>query len=286
MAISAQSVKELRDKTGAGMMDCKKALAEMNGDMDKAIKHLREKGLAEAKKRSGREAKEGTITVISSADGNTVCMVEVNCETDFVSRTDEYQKFVQDVAQSVLDNGAADVQELPQELQNKVKEAIASFGENILIRKIARFTKSDEQSSFFQTYIHLNGSVGVIVEFILEKGSHAENEQFREAAKNIALQIASMSPLAVSRDDFPQDVLDEQKDIFAKQAKESGKPENIVEKIVNGKIQKYLSEFTLEGQKYVKNSDITVKKYLQEVGQSIDGNIAVKRFARFKLGEE
>ncbi len=286
MAISAQSVKELRDKTGAGMMDCKKALTEMNGDMDNANKYLREKGLAEAKKRSGREAKEGIITVISSADGNTVCMVEVNCETDFVSRTDEYRKFVQGVAQSVLDSGVTDVQRLSQELQNKVKEAIASFGENILIRKIARFSKSDEQGSFFQTYIHLNGSVGVIVEFVLEKGSHAENGQFREATKNVALQIASMAPLAVSRDDFPQDVLDEQKDIFAKQAKESGKPENIVEKIVNGKIQKYLSEFTLEGQKYVKNSDITVKKYLQEVGQNIDGNIAVKRFARFKLGEE
>jgi elongation factor Ts len=286
VAISAQSVKELRDKTGAGMMDCKKALAEMNGDMDRAIKYLREKGLAEAKKRSGKDAKEGIITVISSADGNTVCMVEVNCETDFVSRTDEYKEFVRDIAQSVLDNGVTDAQELPQEIQNKVKEAIASFGENILIRRIARFTKSDELDSFFQTYIHLNGSVGVIVEFVLEDGSHAENAHFREAAKNVALQIASMAPLAVSRDDFPQDVLDEQKDIFAKQAKESGKPEHIIEKIVNGKIAKYLSDFTLEGQKYVKNSDITVKTYLQEVRQSVDGNIAVKRFARFKLGEE
>lgn len=286
MAISAQSVKELREKTGAGIMDCKKALAETSGDLDRAIKHLREKGLAEAKKRSGREAKEGIITVIYSEDGNTVSIVEVNCETDFVSRTDEYREFVQNVAHSVLDNGVADVQDLPDEIHTRVKEAVASFGENILVRKVARFTKSDEERSVFQSYIHLNGRVGVIVEFLLENGTHAESEHFREAAKNIALQIASMGPLAVSKDDFPQDVLEEQKDIFEKQAKESGKPENIIEKIVKGKIEKYLSEFTLEGQKYVKNSDITVKKYLEEAGQKAEGKIEIKRFARFKLGEE
>jgi len=286
VAISAQSVKELREKTGAGIMDCKKALAETSGDLDRAIKHLREKGLAEAKKRSGREAKEGIITVIYSEDGNTVSIVEVNCETDFVSRTDEYREFVQNVAHSVLDNGVADVQDLPDEIHTRVKEAVASFGENILVRKVARFTKSDEERSVFQSYIHLNGRVGVIVEFLLENGTHAESEHFREAAKNIALQIASMGPLAVSKDDFPQDVLEEQKDIFEKQAKESGKPENIIEKIVKGKIEKYLSEFTLEGQKYVKNSDITVKKYLEEAGQKAEGKIEIKRFARFKLGEE
>ncbi len=267
-------------------MDCKKALAETSGDLDRAIKHLREKGLAEAKKRSGREAKEGIITVIYSEDGNTVSIVEVNCETDFVSRTDEYREFVQNVAHSVLDNGVADVQDLPDEIHTRVKEAVASFGENILVRKVARFTKSDEERSVFQSYIHLNGRVGVIVEFLLENGTHAESEHFREAAKNIALQIASMGPLAVSKDDFPQDVLEEQKDIFEKQAKESGKPENIIEKIVKGKIEKYLSEFTLEGQKYVKNSDITVKKYLEEAGQKAEGKIEIKRFARFKLGEE
>jgi len=286
VAISAQSVKELREKTGAGIMDCKKALAETSGDLDRAIKHLREKGLAEAKKRSGREAKEGIITVIYSEDGNTVSIVEVNCETDFVSRTDEYREFVQNVAQSVLDNRVADVQDLPDEIHTRVKEAVASFGENILVRKVARFTKSDEERSVFQSYIHLNGRVGVIVEFLLENGTHAESEHFREVAKNIALQIASMGPLAVSKDDFPQDVLEEQKDIFEKQAKESGKPENIIEKIVKGKIEKYLSEFTLEGQKYVKNSDITVKKYLEEAGQKAEGKIEIKRFARFKLGEE
>jgi elongation factor Ts len=286
VAISAQSVKELREKTGAGIMDCKKALFETNGDLDKAIKHLREKGLAEAKKRSGREAKEGIITVIYSEDGNTVCMVEVNCETDFVSRTDEYRQFVQSIAQTVLDNDVADVQYLPDEIHTRVKEAITSFGENILVRKVARFTKSDEKRSVFQSYIHLNGRVGVIVEFLVEKGSHAESEQFGEAAKNIALQIASMAPLAVSKDDFPRDILEEQKSIFEKQAKESGKPENIIEKIVKGKIEKYLSEFTLEGQKYVKNSDITVKKYLEEAGQKAGGEIEIKRFARFKLGEE
>jgi len=286
VAISAQSVKELREKTGAGIMDCKKALAEMNGDLDKAIKHLREKGLAEAKKRSGREAKEGIITVLYSEDRNTVCMVEVNCETDFVSRTDEYKDFVQSIARSVLDRGVTDAQDLPEEINTRVKEAIASFGENILVRKVARFTKSAGEKSVFQSYIHLNGRVGVIVEFLLENDSQKENEHFGEAAKNIALQIASMGPLAVSKDDFPHDVLEEQKNIFEKQAKESGKPENILEKIVNGKIQKFLSEFTLEGQKYVKNSDITVKKYLEEAGQKAQGKIEIKRFARFKLGEE
>jgi len=284
--VKAQDVKLLREKTGAGIMDCKKALKESDGDIEKATKLLKEKGLAEVKQRSGREAKEGAINVFYSKDRNEVIMVEVNCETDFVSRTDKYTEFVQKVSQVVFDEGTENPADLPESVQKLVKRAIASFGENILLRKIVKFNKTGENLSVFHSYIHLGGKVGVIIEFFIENENIKEDNSFKEFINNVALQIASMGPLSVSREDFSEKLVEEQREIFSKQAKESGKPEKIIEKIVTGRMNKYFSEMSLLEQKYVKDSDLTIGKYLAGTEKKVNGKIEVKRFARFKLGEE
>lgn len=286
MAVSAQIVKELREKTGAGFMDCKKALEETNGDFEKAIKLLREKGLADAQKRAGREAKEGLITVKTADDGNEIVMVEINCETDFVSRTDKFKEFVDETAEMILKGGIESVDKITPEIDTKIKENAGSFGENIVLRRIARFKKSDPDRSVFWSYIHLGGKVGVIVEFIVDPPEIKDKESFKDFAKNISLQIASMSPVSISRDDFPENLLNEQREIFAKQAKESGKPEKIIDKIVDGRMNKFFAESCLLEQKYVKNGDITVDQYRKDVEKETGGSIEIKRFARFKLGEE
>lgn len=287
MSVDAQDVKRLRERTGAGIMDCKRALMESGGDFDQAVKYLKEKGLADVKKRSGRETKDGKIAVAFSDEGNNVLMVEVNCETDFVSRTDEYEGFVQDVARALLKEGAASAEEVSEGIRGRVKDAIASFGENILLRKVARFEKIDPRKSVFNSYIHMGGKVGVIVEFLLDGDGLADNEEVKEFERNVSLQIASMSPVSVSRDDFPRSLIEEQRGIFMTQARESGKPDNILEKIVTGKMNKYFSESCLLEQKYVKDNDLTIQKYLKNVEQTAGGgHIEIKRFARFKLGEE
>ena len=287
MAVNAQDVKVLREKTGAGIMDCKKALMENDGDLGQAVIYLKEKGLADAKNRSGREAKDGRIAVVYSADGNAVLMLEVNCETDFVSRTDEYDAFTQNVAKTILDEGSTSVENLSQSIKDRVKDAIASFGENILIRKFVRFEKSDPEKSVFHSYIHMGGKVGVIVEFLLQGDGLSENAGVKGFERNVALQIASMAPVSVRRDEFPEELIEEQRGIFITQARESGKPENILDKIVTGKMNRYYSESCLLEQKYVKDGDLTIEKYLKKVEQDAGGGtIDIKHFARFKLGEE
>jgi elongation factor Ts len=286
VAVSAQDVKLLREKTGAGIMDCKKALIENGGDFDRAVKQLKEKGLAEAQKRSGREAREGKIAIAYTADKEAVLMIEVNCETDFVSRTAEYADFVQDVSASLLAEGVASLGDVPAVVTDGVKKAAASFGENIVLRKLVRFDKVDPAKSLFSSYIHMGDTVGVIVEFLLDGDGLMKHSEVQEFQKNVALQIASMAPLSISRDDFPREILEEQKEIFMTQAKESGKPERILEKIVTGKMNKYFAESCLLEQKYVKDSELTIKKYLEKTEQSVNGRIEVHRFARFKLGEE
>ena len=286
MAISAQVVKELREKTGAGFMDCKKALEKTNGDFEEAIKYLKEKGLADAQKRSGREAKEGLIAIKTSKDQNEILMVEINCETDFVSRTEKFKSFVEEVASTILEKGIASIDEIDSEIDTKVKEAAGSFGENVVIKRIVRFKKSDPDKSYFQSYIHLDGKVGVIVEIFVDPSELKDNETFLDFAKNVSLQIASMNPVSVSRNDIPEDILKEQKEIFAKQAKESGKPDKIIDKIVEGRLNKFFAENCLLEQKYVKDSNITINEYKERVEKDLNCKIEIKRFARFKLGED
>lgn len=286
MAISAQVVKELREKTGAGFMDCKKALEKTNGDFGEAIKYLKEKGLADAQKRSGREAKEGLIAIRNSKDQNEILMVEINCETDFVSRTEKFKSFVEEAASTILEKGIASIDEIDSEIDTKVKEAAGSFGENVVIKRIVRFKKSDPEKSYFQSYIHLNGKVGVIVEIIVDPSEIKDNEKFLDFAKDVSLQIASMNPVSISRNDIPEDILKEQKEIFAKQAKDSGKPDKIIDKIVEGRLNKFFAENCLLEQKYVKDSNITIQEYKERVEKDLNCKIEIKRFARFKLGED
>ncbi len=286
MAISAQVVKELREKTGAGFMDCKEALEKTNGDFGEAIKYLKEKGLADAQKRSGREAKEGLIAIRNSKDQNEILMVEINCETDFVSRTEKFKSFVEEAASTILEKGIASIDEIDSEIDTKVKEAAGSFGENVVIKRIVRFKKSDPEKSYFQSYIHLNGKVGVIVEIIVDSSEIKDNEKFLDFAKDVSLQIASMNPVSISRNDIPEDILKEQKEIFAKQAKDSGKPDKIIDKIVEGRLNKFFAENCLLEQKYVKDSNITIQEYKERVEKDLNCKIEIKRFARFKLGED
>ena len=285
MAVNAQDVKSLREKTGAGIMDCKKALMESGGDFDKAVKYLKEKGLAEAKKRSGREAREGIIAVSYSADKGSVVMAEINCETDFVARTEKFRDFVQGTVNRALELAVENVDSLPEEISERVKEAAASFGENILLRRIVRFDKTDVEKSVLYSYIHLDGKVGVIVEYLVEDPGLIDTD-IQELMKNVSLQIASMDPVSLSRDDFPAELLEEQKSIFMQQARESGKPEKILEKIVSGRMKKYFSESCLLEQKYVKDGDVTVGEYIKNVSEGAGVSVTVKRFSRFKLGEE
>jgi elongation factor Ts len=286
VAVNAQDVKSLREKTGAGIMDCKKALIESNGDFDKAVKFLKEKGLAEAKKRSGREAREGSIAVSYAAERNSVVMAEINCETDFVARTDNFKDFVQNTVDEVLKHEVENVDNLPSAISERVKEAAATFGENILLRRIARFDVSERGKSVLYSYIHLNGKVGVIVEYTMADGGSIGNEDVQELMKNVSLQIASMDPVSLTQNDFPEELIEEQKGIFMQQARESGKPEKILEKIVMGRMKKYFAESCLLEQKYVKDSNLTVGEYMKVVSDRIGAPVTVKRFARFKLGEE
>ncbi len=286
MAVNAQDVRSLREKTGAGIMDCKMALIESGGDFEKAVKYLKEKGLAEAKKRSGREAREGIIAVSYTGDKNSVVMAEVNCETDFVARTDKFKDFVQDTVVRLLDLGVTDTGSLPDEIAGRIKEAAASFGENILLRRIARFDSFDSDKSVLYSYIHLDGKVGVIVEYTVDDTELIGSADVQDLMKNVSLQIASMDPVSLSQDDFPVELLEEQKDIFIQQARESGKPDTILEKIVSGRMKKFFSESCLLEQKYVKDGAITVGEYIKSVSDRAGTAVTVQRFSRFKLGEE
>lgn len=273
MAISAALVKELRERTGSGMMECKKALQETNGDIDAAIELMRKTGLAKAEKKAGRIAAEGQIVIRQSDDGKAAAMVEVNCETDFVSKGDDFQNFAGAVAERVLTGDPIDIGgllALPLEGAKSVdevrRELIARIGENINVR---RFTRLQTQTGVLGSYLH-GGRIGVLVE--LQGGNEA-------LARDIAMHVAASNPICVSADQVPDDVLAREREIYTAQAAESGKPADIVAKMVEGRLRKYLNEVTLLGQPFVKDPDQSVEKYLKS------NQASVIRFQRFELGE-
>ena len=249
MAITAGLVKELRDRTGAGMMECKKALVEQDGDLEAAIEHMRKSGLAKADKKSGRVAAEGVIVIDVSEDGKKAAMVEVNSETDFVSKGDDFNNFASSVAKSVLEGAPADIDALmgltlhgSDESVNDARQAlVAKIGENIQLRRFV--TCSTENR--FGVYLH-GVRIGVLVE--LKGGDDA-------LARDIAMHIAASRPVCVNEKEVPQELLAKEKDIFVAQAKESGKPDNIIEKMIEGRLRKYLAEITLVGQAFIKDPD-------------------------------
>lgn len=284
MAFTAQDVKTLREMTNCGMMDCKKALTETDGDMDKAVEYLREKGIATAVKKAGRIASEGLVT--SAVFGNVGVVVEINTETDFVAKNADFQKFVMDVAECIAKTNPADVEALKaaplydgQTVGEALTEKIATIGENMNLRRFERFEGVNE------AYIHGGGRIGVLVNFKLGDESKANEPAFRAAAKDVAMQIAAVQPKYVKSDEVPADVLEKEKEILKAQALNEGKPEAIVEKMVVGRIQKFYKEVCLVDQPYVKDGDLSVAKFLKNVAAEIGTDIEIVKFARLEKGE-
>jgi elongation factor Ts len=284
--ITAQSVKELREKTGAGMMDCKKALTEAQGDMEKAIEILREKGLAAAAKKAGRVAAEGIVKTYISEDKKSAGIVELNCETDFVAANEEFVTFADRLAQMASTTSATTVEEFVAEkydAENTVSEAltalIAKLGENMTVRRFNKFTVAN---GVVESYIHGGGRIGVVVEL----GCDADNTAIlTEVAKDVCMQVAAANPTFLSREDVDQESLEKEKEIYRVQALNEGKPENIVEKMVMGRIQKYYKEVCLLDQAWVKDGDKSISKYLQEKSKEVGSPITINKFVRFERGE-
>lgn len=291
MEVTAKMVKDLREMTGAGMMDCKKALAATEGDMDKAVEFLREKGLAAAEKKAGRIAAEGVVEVDLSADGKLAAIVEVNSETDFVAKNEKFREYVAAVAAQAAKTSAADLDAFLAEKWNldsskTVKEELSSMiaiiGENMNIR---RFEKMEASNGFVCSYIHGNGRIGILVDV----ESSVNNAEVQEAAKNVAMQIAALSPKYVTKDEIPADFIAHEKDILIAQVKNdpanAKKPDNIIEKMIEGRLNKELKEFCLVDQVYVKDSEVSVGQYLANVSKQVGATVTVKRFVRFETGE-
>ena len=284
--ISAKSVKDLRDKTGAGMMDCKRAIQDADGDVEKAIELLRERGLAKAGKRGGRATSEGAVSI--AIDGSVAAMVEVGCETDFVARTDLFVEFGKQLAETAAKDASIDNPDSllkasidGETVADKVNAAISRLGENIVVKRVTRLDAG--ASGVAGGYVHAGGNLGVVVTLATE-GSGAELETL---AKDLAMHVAAAdpSPIAVDRSGVDSALLDSERSIYRNQAVQSGKPEGVVEKIVEGRINKYLSEICLVEQAFVKDPDRTIGDLLRDVGAKVGAEIAVNGYQRYKLGE-
>ena len=288
MEISAKLVKELRDKTNSGMMDCKKALAECEGDLEKAVDWLRQKGLMTARKRAGRATKEGLIVAGVSDDHKKGALVELNCETDFVAKNEAFQKLAADIVALLLTLGEAPADgpallatALPdgRTVDDNLKSLVGTIGENMNLRRF--LVKKAEGSAFLHTYIHGPGRLGVMVEMTAEKsGAPAE-----ELAHNMAMQIAAANPVAVTEAEVPPEVLEREKNIFRAKLAESGKPENMWDKIMVGQINKFYSEVVLIRQAYVRDDKKSIAQVLKEA-TGTSGKTEIKSFTSFQLGEE
>lgn len=272
--ISAKLVKELRKKTGAGMMDCKKALTETDGDIDKAIDYLREKGIAKAAKKADRIAAEGLVHV--ETKGNDAVIVEINSETDFVARNEGFQELVKEIANQVLDTKAETVEALMEttlpngkSVDERIKEAISTIGEKLSVRRFAIRTKTDNDA--FGAYLHMGGRIGVLT---VVEGSTDE-----EAARHVAMHIAAINPKYVSSEQVSEEEINHEREVLKQQALNEGKPENIVEKMVEGRLRKYLQEICAVDQDFVKNPDVTVEAFLKTKGGKLVD------FVRYEVGE-
>ena len=288
MAVTASMVKELREMTGAGMMDCKKALSETNGDMDAAVEYLRKNGQAKAEKKAGRIAAEGLVKA-AVKDDKVAAIVEVNSETDFVAKNAEFQGFVEAVVNQAVDSDAADMdafmaeawaEDTSKTVKDALVEKIAVIGENLNIR---RFEKVSAENGCVVSYIHGGGRIGVLV----VADTDVVNDEIKTCLKNVAMQIAAMSPKYVSRDEVSQEYLDHEKEILLAQAKKENpeKPDNIIEKMIIGRLNKELKEICLLDQVYVQDSDLTVAKYVDKVAKENNAKVTVKQFVRYETGE-
>ena len=289
MAITAAQINELRKTTGAGMLDCKKALEEVGGNMEQAVDYLRKKGLAAASKKAGRAATEGMVATALSADGKKGVLVEINSETDFVAKNDKFQDFVKQVADHVLQKDPANMDALlaqafagdaAKTVQTLLTEAIAVIGENMQIRRFASFSVAG--NGMVGSYIHAGGKIGVLVEAAFEGTA---DERLAACLRDVAMHVAAASPAYLQRSEVPTDVLEREKEIYRDKARQTGKPDNIIEKILEGQVNKFYGDICLVEQAFVKDPDKSVQKYLDETGKALGGAISLKRFTKFVLGE-
>ena len=275
--ITAAAVAKLREMTNAGMMDCKKALTEANGDMDAAVDNLRKKGAASAAKKSSRDAREGVIAQFIAPGGKLGVLVEVNCETDFVARNDSFKAFCDDMAKKVAADANAN-------LETDREAAVTKVGENIKIARNARLEVSG--NGLVAAYIHTGAKVGVLVEVGAGKAETAATEEFRQLVKDITLQIAAGHPHVVSREEVPADVAAKEREIAASSDRLKGKPPQAMEKILQGVLEKFYQTYCLVDQGFVKkNSEVSVKEHVAQVGKQLGDEITIRRFVRFQVGE-
>ncbi|MFR8532550.1 MAG: translation elongation factor Ts [Eggerthella lenta] len=284
-AVTASMVKELREMTGAGMMECKKALVEADGDMDKAVDVLRTRGLAAVAKKAGRATNEGTVMAIVSDDATSGAVVELNCETDFVGMNDKFKAYAEKIAQAALASKPADLEALKaadaagETVEAVVTDAIHTLGENI---QLARFAVVE--GGAVSSYIHGGGKIGVLVQFDVE-GIDPASDGFKQFGRDVAMQVAAAAPVAATRESVDPAIVEHEKAIYMAQAAESGKPEAIQEKMATGRLEKFFKESTLTEQPFVKNPDQSVSEYAAEVAKNLGGEIKIVDFKRFVLGE-
>lgn len=293
MAITAQQVKELRDLTGCGIMDCKKALIECDSDIEKAKDWLREKGMAKAEKKASRVAAEGVVASVISDDMKTGAIVEINIETDFAAATDKFKSFVDDVKTQIMTVKPSDIDALKasamyndssKTVELATKEAIADIGENTSVRRFALYEVNGNGA--ITSYIHMGGKVGVLVEFSVGDDAVISTDAFQTFAKNIGMQIAASNPTWVAESEVPQEALDRETEIIKNKALEEGKPEQIIEtRIVPGQIKNFYKLNVLLNQEYVKDEDKTIAQYIDATAKELGTEISVARFTRYGLGE-
>jgi len=287
MDITASMVKELRDMTACGMMECKKALMETDGNIDAAVDFLRERGLAKAEKKAGRIAAEGIVATYTHTDGSYI-MAEINAETDFAAKSDVFKEFVNSVLLQIATNKPADIEALLAEkcindpsmdMNEYVKQGIAKLGENMAVRRFVIIEKS--ANALVESYIHAGGKIGVLVELDCSVNS----DTVKQAAKNVAMQVAAASPKFLDRSEISAEFIAKEREINRAAAIAEGKPEKIVDKMVDGRIEKYIKEICLVDQAYIIEPDINVTQYLTAVAKEVGAPISIKKFARFEKGE-
>ncbi len=285
MAISAQMVKELREKTGAGMMDCKKALVEVDGDMEKAVDWLRQKGIAKAAKKSGRATSEGLVCAMLSPDGRTVAMSALLCETDFVARGEQFQALAKRVAQSVLEHNPEDQAALDGIIGDELRQLIAAVGENMQLGKFARHSKASDSEVVGQ-YIHANGKIGTMVFLHCANQANAQKPEMAELAKNLAMQVAAANPMALDAESLDPAAIAREREIYRQKALEEGKPANIVDKIADGAVKKFQKEVCLMEQPYIRDDKKSVADIVREAEKALGDKITVSGFERIQLAVE
>lgn len=285
--ITAALVKKLRDMTGSPMMECKKALVEANGDIDLAIDILRKNGAAKAIKKVGRATNEGGVLAFVTADGTAGAIAELKCETDFVSGTDNFKQLVTKIAQAAAENDPADIDALKASavdgvtVDEMITEAIHNMGENMTLTRFGRIS-----GKYVESYVHMGGKIGTVCAFEFENDATASNDDFKTMAHDVAMQVAAAHPIATSRDEVSQDVIDHEMSIYRAQAAESGKPEAIQEKIAQGHLEKFFKESTLMEQQFVKSPDKSISQYVDECAKKVGDKITVTGFRMFALGED